>query len=300
MVYLPESMVTRMTLTLCFVIGTLILPNEMLALAKAPIFTEVSPGGNCPNGAWSVVEDTDGDGCHDHVQGRNSAGEVVDASYSDADCMLVPHHMGPFTGVVSGGSFTNASSYWQISLYNGGIVRGYMRKVNGIVSTEWVQSLMNGNTPDNPTTAKEYLEHNPTQTSIDENGVARSSVNGSMSVSHSPGNTIAHDELVRVHNEMTSRLMNTSIDANVSISVTAKGTVLGAPTSFDVVTSVSAPATVELINLTTSERKYIKTENLVVGAQTIPFDAGMLASGAYVIVVRQGTGLATANFTIVR
>lgn len=123
----------------------------VFALTKAPIHTTIDPvSPGCPNGAWSVVYDSDNDGCYDRVNGVNCIGSTFTDSFSDTDCMIVSHDMGPWSGTITLGTFGGSS--WRVELknINTGLVVGDMIKISGeSVHFEWSAALRVGRL-DNP------------------------------------------------------------------------------------------------------------------------------------------------------
>lgn len=284
----------------------LVLATSMLSIvqasgttAKPPIFTEVQPGGSCPNGAWSVVEDVNGDGCYDHVQGRNCAGEVVDEPYSDQNCMTVPHDMGPFSGSVTGGAFTNSSSYWEITLTKNGLVKGYMRLVNGVVSIQWVtSSIVERPIPQpspvgNPQNGGDLSRKNVTST-----------VDGLQATSVTSG-AISDKELAAVHSSMADMLIGnkhykTQELAPSSLAVHAIGTALGSPTALSIESTVAGEAKVEIVNLTSVNRTLLAATPIAAGTTRIEPQLDNLPAGAYMILVTVAGIQASTSFVVAR
>jgi len=254
--------------------------------AKLPVYTYVDQGGACPNGGWSVVEDSDADGCWDHVSGRDCWGNVVDESYTDSDCNMAPPVAGPYAGTVTAGTYSASSSAWQITLRKNSVVVGYMTKASGTVTITWVSSsianpISNGN-------------GNVAEQSTSQNDVSARSVT---KLDLSPA------ELKVIQDKMVARLTNRNSlnDMKVeNLAVTAHGTAFGVPNMLSIQAKQAGRASLEIINLTSVESTPILSQQLVMGVNQIEINLGNLASGAYMIVATQNGTRATTSFTVAK
>lgn len=259
-----------------------------MATTKAPIHTTIDPADpGCPNGAWSVVYDSDNDGCYDRVNGINCTGASFTDSFSDTDCMTTSHDMGPWVGQVTLG--TPGSSSWRVELrnVNTGLVVGDMVKISGEPAHfEWASAMRVGRL-DNPMT-----EPSPS-------GIYRSGTNDyryETSRELTVSEKAAHRRVLEMMVGEKGTQMSENEAATTGLSITVNGT------SYETAMigmARSGSVRLDMIDVSTGRIVEVHDGVLPAGTSMLPLPK-IAASGQYLLRAVSGSSAATTFFVVTK
>lgn len=260
----------------------------VFAVTKAPIHTTIDPvSPGCPNGAWSVVYDSDNDGCYDRVNGVNCAGSTFTDSFSDTDCMVVSHDMGPWSGKITLGTFGGSS--WRVELknVNTGLVVGDMVKVSGEpVHFEWSAALRVGRL-DNP--SKE-----PLPSGVYRNGTNDYRYETSRELNETE--KTAHQRVLEMMVGAKGRTISEEEAAATKLSVTVNGT---SNESATISIAQAGNVRLDMIDVTTGRITEVHNGPLAAGTTVVQLPR-VTASGQYLLRAASSSRTVTTFFVVTK